>query len=323
MRHRLKNKRDKNVPPTCLPAGRSIRRGFLTPLKEFSGEKSIIIKSPAKVNLALNVVSKREDDYHNLETIMIPVSLCDYLEIQSIEGDKIKILCNNKKLPLNGRNIINKAVRLLWNEMGKKRGVIISLKKNIPISAGLGGGSSNGASTLLALNKLWGINLSLNRLIELGAKLGADVPFFIYGKPALAKGIGEDIYPVKIKRRFWLIIMNPGFPVSTAWVYKNLNLALTKKNKNIKKLTSLLKEGRNPDAWSKYLSNDLESVTLQKFPVLSEIKKLFIEAGALNALMAGSGSSVFGVFSSKRAAESAYSALKGKALGDIFLVKNL
>jgi len=304
--------RNHPIPP--LPKGS--KGGFVA-------KNGIIIKSPAKVNLTLNVISKRKDGYHELETIMVPISLWDDLEIHSIDRLQIKILSDNKELPLDKRNIINKAIKLLWEEAGEKRGVMVKLKKNIPISAGLGGGSSNGASILLALNKLWRINLSTKRLIELGTKLGADVPFFILRKPALAKGIGEKIYPIKIKRRFWSVIINPEFPVSTAWVYRNFNFALTKKSKNNNKIISYLKLGRSPALWSIYLGNDLEGVTLKKFPVLLEIKKAFMEAGALNALMAGSGPSIFGVFASRERAIKAYINLKRKSWGKIFLVRNL
>lgn len=311
-----KNKQNRNVLSID-------RHGFLTPLKRFS-EKSIIkIKSPAKVNLILDVVSKRKDGYHNLETIMVPVSLCDNIEIAGTMSNQIEIISNNKDLPTNSRNIIHKAVKLLQNKTGIKKGVIIKLNKKIPIAAGLGGGSSNGASVLLALNKLWKTRLTRKQLMEIGKTLGADVPFFIYGKTALAKGIGEKIYPIKIKRDFWSILINPGFPVSTAWVYRNLNLALTKKAKDNNKLISLLKKGEHPDLWGKYLFNDLENVTLQKFPVLTEIKKAIMESGALNVLMSGSGPSVFGVFASRDKALIAYNNLKKKGFGSVFLVKNL
>ena len=310
------NSKDRNVSPVN-------RQGFLTSMKRFSEKKPAIIKSPAKINLILNVVSKRKDGYHNLETIMVPVSLWDEMEISSTNRKQIKIICDNKELPVDNGNIINKAVKLLWDTTGWEEGVLVKLKKNIPISSGLGGGSSNGASTLIALNKIWKTGFSRTELMRLGLKLGADVPFFIYGKPALAKGIGEKIYPIKIKRDFWLILVNPGFPVSTAWVYKNLNLALTKKTKNNNELLSLLKKGKSPDLWSKYLLNDLENVTLRKFPVLTEIKNAIMENGALNVLMSGSGPSVFGVFASRNKALTAYNALKDREFGSVFLVKNL
>ncbi|OGL47718.1 MAG: 4-(cytidine 5'-diphospho)-2-C-methyl-D-erythritol kinase, partial [Candidatus Schekmanbacteria bacterium RBG_16_38_10] len=225
--------------------------------KRNSSKATITIKSPAKINLTLNVVSKRKDGYHNLETIMIPVSLWDEMEILTTNSKKIKIICDNKELPVDDDNIINRAIRLLWDVTGLKIGVLVKLKKNIPVAAGLGGGSSNGASVLLALNKLWKTGLTISRLTEIGKKLGADVPFFVHGKTALVKGIGEKIYPIKIKRDFWSVLVNPGFPVSTAWIYKNLNLPLTKKAKNNNKLTSLLEKGERPDLWSKYLFNDL------------------------------------------------------------------
>ena len=291
--------------------------------KRNSSKATIIIKSPAKINLTLNVVSKRKDGYHNLETIMIPVSLWDEMEILSTNSKKIKIICDNKELPVDDDNIINRAIRLLWDVTGLKIGVLVKLKKNIPVAAGLGGGSSNAASVLLALNKLWKTGLTISRLTEIGKKLGADVPFFVHGKTALVKGIGEKIYPIKIKRDFWSVLVNPGFPVSTAWIYKNLNLPLTKKAKNNIKLLSLLEKGERPDLWSKYLFNDLEKITLKKFPVLTEIKKAIMESGALNVLMSGSGSTIFGVFASRNKAIVACNNLKEKGLGSVFLVKNL
>ncbi len=289
-----------------------------------SSEKNIIkIKSPAKVNLTLDVVSKRKDGYHNLETIMVLVSLCDIIEITGTMSNQIEIISNNKDLPTDSGNIIHRAVKLLQEKTGIKKGAIIKLNKKIPIAAGLGGGSSNGASVLLALNKLWKTGLTINHLAEIGKKLGADVPFFVYGKTALARGIGEKIYPIKIKKDFWLVLVNPGFPVSTAWVYKNLNLPLTKKAENNNKLISLLEKGERPDLWSKYLFNDLENITLKKFPVLTKIKKAIMESGALNVLMSGSGPSVFGLFASRNKAVVACSKLKQKGLGSVFLIKNL
>ena len=291
--------------------------------KRNSSKGAITIKSPAKINLTLNVVSKRKDGYHNLETIMVPVSLWDEIEILTTNSKKIKIICDNKELPVDDDNIINRAIRLLWDVTGLKIGVLVKLKKNIPVAAGLGGGSSNSASVLLALNKIWKAGISRKQLMKIGKKLGADVPFFVHGKTALVKGIGEKIYPIKIKRDFWSVLVNPGFPVSTAWIYKNLNLPLTKKAKNNNKLTSLLEKGERPDLWSKYLFNDLENVTLKKFPVLTEIKKAIMERGALNVLMSGSGPSIFGVFGSRNKAIVACNNLKEKGLGSVFLIKNL
>src|SRR3989304_2381903 len=148
--------------------------------KRNSSKATITIKSPAKINLTLNVVSKRKDGYHNLETIMIPVSLWDEMEILTTNSKKIKIICDNKELPVDDDNIINRAIRLLWDVTGLKIGVLVKLKKNIPVAAGLGGGSTNGASVLLALNKLWKTGLTISRLTEIGKKLGADVPFFVH-----------------------------------------------------------------------------------------------------------------------------------------------
>ena len=186
--------------------------------------EEITIKSPAKINLALDIVGKREDGYHEIETVMHQVELCDLIKVE--DSDEMKIDCNDK-IPLKG-NLVLKAVKLLKGRYNLTRNVSITIEKNIPVAAGLGGGSSNAALTLIALDKLWGLNLKQEELINLAKEIGSDVPFFIAGNAAYATGKGELLQKLD-PINFYAVLINPGFDVSTKWAYESLNLGLTGK----------------------------------------------------------------------------------------------
>ena len=261
--------------------------------------QSITLQAPAKINYLLDVISKRPDGYHELRMIMQRVSLYDQVRIQLTYSPDINVYCDSKNVPDGEANIGWKAAKALLEISECRFGCEINIKKNIPVAAGLGGGSSDSAAVLLGLNELLGLGLSRGRLMIIGAKLGADVPFFLFRHTALAEGIGERLTELTGIPDAWVVLVNPNLPVSTAWVYKNLQL--TQKER----LDTL------PDSFGEItsvcavLSNDLESVTIPAFPVIGEIKERLVRMGAAGAMMSGSGPTVFGLFSDETTASSA------------------
>ena len=269
------------------------------------------IRAPAKINLTLRVVGKRADGYHLLDTIMVPVSLYDEIEIHQMRRSAsrrlgvpslIAIRCNHPQVPLGQDNIAYRAAELLMRKAKICRPIAIRIRKQIPVGAGLGGGSSDAAAVLIGLNRLWRLRLSVRQLEQLALQLGADVPFFIRAKPARARGIGEKLRLLSKLRRRWLVLVYPGFPVATAWVYRNLPSKLTRVSVN----TSIATPLESLDKLDKLLINDLEQVTVRRYPEISRAKSMLSLAGAAGVLMSGSGSSVFGVFESKRLAKQAF-----------------
>ena len=250
------------------------------------------ILSPAKINLFLQVTGKRPDGYHELFSLMCCVSLFDTVSLH-FDTQKIEIASSHPQIPLDETNLAHRAATLFFKTLGVKDGVKITIEKCIPVAAGLGGGSSNAASVLSGLNQHYDSPFSRDQLMSLGLQLGADVPFLLFQKPALAAGIGEELeaYPQRLPHH--VIIVDPGFRVSTAEVFQNLNLRLTKCKKKFTKI-SLKKTGYNV---SRHSCNDLEAVTVSKYPEIKLIKEQLIKQGALGALMSGSGPSVFGLFS--------------------------
>ncbi len=272
--------------------------------------------SPAKVNLYLKVFGKRKDGYHDVETLMVPISLYDTLEI-SITDNGINLSCSQSDLPEDQENMAYKAAILFLNSIQSNKGVNIHLHKSIPISSGLGGGSSNAASVLLGLNKLLGTNLPKGQLMDLGAQLGADVPFFILQRTAIARGIGNILEEFNNLPKLWFVLVYPEFPVSTEWVYRNLNLKLTRKKNN-----SISHKGKAVDV-SKLLVNDLETVTITRYPIIEDIKKTLYRRGADGVLMTGSGPTVFGLFFGEKKALSVYEQLTQMKKWSISLVHSI
>lgn len=269
------------------------------------------IRAPAKINLSLRVVGKRADGYHLLDTIMVPVSLYDEIEIRqprsvgaakSQSSPPIEIHCAHPQVPLGRDNLTYRAAELVMAKAKIRRPLVIHIAKRIPIGAGLGGGSTDAAAVLVGLNRLWKLRWSVRQLERLALRLGADVPFFIRGKPARARGIGEKLKLLPKLRRRWLVLVYPGFPVATAWVYGNLPPKLTKVGVN----TSIATPLESLDKLAKLLINDLEQVAIKRYPEIGVVKTKLTLAGAVGVLMSGSGSSVFGVFKSKRSAEQAF-----------------
>ena len=277
--------------------------------------KTYRIEAPAKLNIRLKITGKRPDGYHELVSIMVPVSLLDFIEIRKKKAPGIDLSISGLPLPQDESNLVTRAAQAFFRGTGLQEGLSVKITKNIPVAAGLGGGSSDAAATLLLLNELYSTPLSEGDLRGLALQLGADVPFFLLCEPCLATGIGEILEPLGKWPELWYVIVSPQLPVSTAWVYQNYRMKLTREEYPF--IKKQLKRDSLPV--SQILENDLESVTSEKFPIIRTIKKLLMENGAEGALMSGSGSSVFGVFGSLEKAQFTRDRLALKNVGDVFL----
>jgi 4-diphosphocytidyl-2-C-methyl-D-erythritol kinase len=273
-------------------------------------------KSPCKVNLLLNILGKRADGFHELETVMQPVNLCDELAFER-GGKGVLLSCSDGTLPTDSRNLIHRAAGNFLSAAKISDGVKIHLEKKVPIAAGLGGGSGNAASTLLALNEMFGQPLSNSKLNELAASLGSDVNFFLQNKPALATGRGEKIQSLEnfpaLRGRVFLLI-HPGFGISTPWAYQNLTrfpAALNGQKGRAQKLISLLQTADLKTA-AREFHNSLEAPALEKFPILELFQEFLCANGALAALMSGSGSTTFAIADNVSAAGSLENKFKSK-----------
>jgi 4-diphosphocytidyl-2-C-methyl-D-erythritol kinase len=246
---------------------------------------------------------------------MIPIDLFDLLELTVGRGGGIKLTCEGIRVPTDESNLAFRAARSFFLRTALPEDVAIRLIKNVPVAAGMGGGSSDAAATLLALNELRSRPLSLPEMHDLAVGLGADVPLFLEGKPCLARGIGEILEPLEAWPKCWFVIVHPPIEVSTSWVYGNLKLQLTTNEyDNIKQILSHV-----PISIPQILENDLERVTSATFPIVETIKKSLIHAGAQGALMTGSGPTVFGVFHSLDEALLGKQKLISQNLGDVFM----
>ena len=252
--------------------------------------------SPAKVNLVLRVLGRRTDGYHDILSLMQRISLCDEMLFSPRPGG-IVVRCPDSSLPEDGGNIAYRAAAAFFSRAETPPGVEITIRKRIPVAAGLGGGSSNAATTLLALNEIAGYPLTREELVRMGTDLGADVPFFIFGDTAWASGIGDHLIEAAPLPRIRFVLVNPGFAVSTKMVYQSLNLGLTNQaiSYSIPRFSTL-------EDLIGGLTNDLERVTVRRHPVLDHIKTLLLENGARGALMSGSGPTVFGIFTDESSA---------------------
>jgi 4-diphosphocytidyl-2-C-methyl-D-erythritol kinase len=267
----------------------------------------ISLKSPAKINWFLSVLQKRDDGYHNIISPMQCVDLFDMLSFE--EADEIQ-LQSDLDIPAEG-NLVYKAAVLLKKVSGYNLGARIELRKNIPVAAGLGGGSSNAAYTLIGLNRLWGLNYNKSALMGLAAEIGSDVPFFLAGPLALVEGRGEKVTELQTDRSLDVLLVKPDVSISTAWAYDSFKTRLTKKAVDIKLFCQAL-DRKNFAFLRDCVFNDLEDVVVGKYPVVGAIKRMLVQNGALFSLMSGSGSSVFGVFQSNEEAVRASGTLKGE-----------
>jgi len=267
----------------------------------------ISLEAPAKINWFLAVLDKREDGYHNIISPMQCVDLFDSLSFE--EAEEIHLL-SDLNIPAEG-NLAYKAAVLLKRASSYKFGARIELKKNIPVAAGLGGGSSDAAFTLMGLNRLWGLNYDKRALMRLAAEVGSDVPFFLAGPLALVEGRGEKVTELKAEGSMVVLLIKPDVSVSTAWAYNLFKTRLTKKVVDIKLFCQAL-ERKNFVFLRDTVFNDLEDVVVAKYPEVGEIKRILAQNGALFSLMSGSGSTVFGVFTTVEEADKASKNLQGQ-----------
>ncbi len=280
----------------------------------------ISVKAPAKINLFLEVLGKRDDGYHELETVMQEIDLVDTLEFEEID-EGVKLECENSSIPLNETNLVYKAADLILRECGIKKGVLARLEKRIPVGAGLGGGSSDAAATLKALNSLWGIGLNDVELMELAAKLGSDVAFFINGKTALCRGRGEKIYPLEVQNELNYLVIFPHVEISTPSIYGNLKIDLTKNRKDVSVFVKAM-ENSDVDNIGKLLFNRLEETIFSLYPNLLQMKNLLERFGFCGLLVSGSGSAIYGLCSNRKQAEMIRNQIELRGMGKVFVATN-
>ena len=274
--------------------------------------KKIEIYSYSKINLTLNILGKRQDGYHNIETIMQSINLADRIFIKE-EKEGIKIKCNHSQVPIDAQSLAYRSAEKILSRYRITKGVKIEIDKKIPLASGMAGGSANSASILVGINKLFALNLSNKDLRGMGEELGMDVPFCIQNGTALAYHRGEKVTPLSpVNPPLWIVIINPGFEIPTKWAYNNLDLSLIKREKNnTKAMLEALKKGEARGI-AKNLFNSFEELIIKKYPEIGKIKDRLIEEGTLGALMSGSGSTVFGIAQNKEKAFKIYKKLKSQ-----------
>ena len=276
------------------------------------------LKAYAKINLGLDITGKREDGYHELKTIMQQIDLYDVIKLYaeaetggSNDRGQILISCNDSMVPADERNLAYKAARLLFDEFDITDAVLIEIEKNIPVSAGLAGGSTDAAAVLKGINEYFGLGLSLEELIERGVKLGADVPFCIMGGTAYAGGIGEEIYPLETPEEYIVLVAVPDTRVSTKWAYNAYDEIADGGNvrhPDIDQLRAAI-EMEDFGCIPEFLGNVLEYATIPEYPIISKVKNTIMQNGAAGALMSGSGPSVYGLFMDEEKAARAFDVL--------------
>ncbi len=275
----------------------------------------IRLKALAKINLGLDVLRRKEDGYHEVKMIMQTIGLHDQIHIRKIEEDEIRIRTNLYYLPNNENNLAYKAAKLLKDEFRLPGGVSIHLKKVIPVAAGMAGGSSDAAAVLFGMNKMYHLKLSQQELMDRGVHLGADVPYCIMRGTALAEGIGEKLTVLPAMPKCHILIAKPPINVSTKFVYENLhaNDLKPEDHPEVDLQLEALQEG-DLEKLVAHMGNVLERVTVPEYPVISEIKQMMVEHGALGAMMSGSGPTVFGIFTNYAQAKEAYEKLQESGL---------
>lgn len=269
----------------------------------------LYVKAPAKINLTLDVLYKRPDNYHEVEMIMTTVDLADRIGLEPRADGQIKIISTDRFVPNDERNFAYQAAKLLKDTYGITEGVSIKIDKEIPIAAGLAGGSSDAAATLRGLNEMWNLNLTMDELAEHGAKIGSDVSFCIYGGTALATGRGEKIEELPAPPTCWVVLAKPKIGVSTADVYGGLKLEGIE-HPNTKQMIEAI-EKQDYELVCKSLGNVLETVTFKLHPEVITIKEQMQRFGADAVLMSGSGPTVFGLVDSETRATRIYNGLRG------------
>lgn len=279
------------------------------------------IKAYAKINLGLDVVRRLENGYHEVKMIMQTVNLYDELTLKRTTAG-IRLTSDSGELPLDENNLIYKAARLMQEHYGIAEGVSVKLKKNIPIAAGMAGGSTDAAATMLAMKELFGLETSKAELMKLGVKIGADVPYCILGGTALAEGIGEKLTPLPKAPECHLLVAKPDINVSTKYVYEHLDAAGVTKHPDIDGMVNAIERGSLQGIIER-LGNVLETVTISAYPVISVIKDRMKELGAQGSLMSGSGPTVFGIFTEQEKAIRAYEEINSEQLAKQLFVTKL
>jgi 4-diphosphocytidyl-2-C-methyl-D-erythritol kinase len=269
--------------------------------------ESIELQAKAKINLSLDVIGKRPDGYHDVKMIMQTIGLHDDILLEKT-GEGIRIECNSPWVPTDSGNIAWKAAQLILSRCGIKNGVNIRIYKRIPVAAGLAGGSTDAAAVFKGLNILYSLNISEEELMGMGREIGADVPYCIKGGTMLSEGIGEILSPLERLEGVPIILVKPRIGVSTAWVYKNLQLEKVLIRPDTELLVKAIKE-RRIDILAGNMRNVLESVTMEKHSVIRDIKEKLVRFGAAGSMMSGSGPTVFGIFADRKSAEHAYGKL--------------
>ena len=278
------------------------------------------IKAYGKVNISLDVVGKREDGYHLLSMIMQNIDLYDEIEVEKQECGII-LECNKSYVPVDNRNLAYKAAEIFKERYDIVDGVKINIEKNIPVSAGLAGGSTDAAAVLKGMNKLFNVNATEEELMELGLKLGADIPYCIHGGTALCEGIGEIITPIKPFRDKIVVLVKPAFGVSTKEVYKNFNLEKVKQHPKTAEIINAI-ENDDLNFVASNMKNLLENVTLRKHKILIKIKEEMNACGAINSMMSGSGPTVFAFFDDMLKAQRCFEKMK-KKYSDVFITRTI
>ena len=277
----------------------------------------VAVEAPAKLNLHLRVTGRRPDGYHELVSVMVPIDLADRIEIRPA-SEGIELACTGRSVAGGEENLVWRAARDFLYQGGVPQGASIRLHKRIPVAAGLGGGSSDAAATLLALDRIWPGRLGRKALFRMAVGLGADVPFFLSAVPAVATGIGEVLENLDYWPELWYVLVKPPIEVSTAWAYGQLRIQLTtRENDYINRFW-----GPGDFSVAELLENDLERVTETRFPVVTHLKQALMDAGAIGALMTGSGPTVFGAFGTESEARAAEQELISQELGDVFVATN-
>ncbi|WP_400247919.1 4-(cytidine 5'-diphospho)-2-C-methyl-D-erythritol kinase [Niallia sp. JL1B1071] len=269
----------------------------------------LLVKAPAKINLSLDVLHKRPDGYHEVEMIMTTIDLADRIELALLDSDVIKIISLNRFVPDDQRNLAYQAANILKEKFHVKKGVEIKIEKNIPVAAGLAGGSSDAAAVLRGLNKLWDLGLTLDELAVIGAEIGSDVSFCVYGGTALATGRGEIIKELPAPPVCWVILAKPFIGVSTADIYKRLDVEAIEHPNTEKMIESI--SSKDYDLMCENVGNVLENVTLSLYPEVAQIKEQICKFGADAVLMSGSGPTVFGLIQHDSRMNRVYNGLRG------------
>lgn len=275
--------------------------------------KEISVKALAKINLGLDVVRRREDGYHDVRMVMQTIHLFDRLDISKNRSGKITMKTNLSFLPTNENNLVYKAAKLLVDEFQIQDGIHVNLKKHIPVAAGMAGGSTDAAAVLYGMNRIFDLGLSKEALMERGVKIGADVPYCIMRGTALAEGIGEELTALSPMVKCPVLIAKPQISVSTKFVYENLKLNEQTVHPDIDRLVADIRR-QDLHAIAAHMGNVLETVTIPAYPIIADIKNHMLENGAINAMMSGSGPTVFGLFEEEETAKRAYEAMKESGL---------